>query len=438
MTEAFISDNAAVRLFLEVIALKNQNDEAVLCFSPADIKLIDYALSQHGKQPKHLLNMHNYSEIGIDRQTAGELEEHLAQTIGPMDVLGIIRAQFASWTRQGISLIHYDDEQYPAIWRVRLGQTAPKLIWCAGNLELLASQGLAVVGSRVLSEEEQSYASRLGHECARQQLLLISGYASGADQLAMFAALDEGGQAIGILSQGLLGVLGQARLKKPLQKDQLLLISPFHPSAEFQAAQALARNRLIYSMGQWAVAVSSRAGTGGTWRGALECMVQSQPPLYVRCDQPISDGNQRLLELGALELDAESLGYGVKLADYLQRTAVSYKPSAEVGELLAEIGPSPDDFDSLRRKPESSSTSKRSPKPEPEELSTEMFDSAWKLMEPLLGEPSTPQQLAHALSITRSQALAWLKQAEGLGMVSRSGKPPRFLRTPELYREESE
>lgn len=438
MTEAFISDNAAVRLFLEVIALKNHKDEPVLHFSPSDILRIDDALSRHGKQPKHLLNTRNYADIGIDRQSSGALEEQLAQTIGQMDVIAIMRQQFSNWTRQGICLLHRDDEQYPAIWRERLGSVAPKLIWCVGNLSLMSQLGLAVVGSRVLNDEEQIYASRLGHECARQQLLLISGYASGADQLAMFAALDEGGQSVGILSQGLLGVMAQARLKKYLQNEQLLLISPFHPGAEFQAAQALARNRLIYSMGHWAVAVSSREGTGGTWRGALECMVQARSPLFVRCDEPMSDGNRALLSLGALELDAESLGYGVKLADYLYRMSTGYKPSAEAAQFLADIGPSPDDFEALRRKPESSSTTKPAPKAQPDELSTEMFQAAWKLMEPLLNEPTTPQQLAHALSITRAQALAWLKQAEGAALVSRSGKPPKFLRTPPLFPVEDE
>ncbi len=432
MTECSISENAAVRLFLEVIALDNTKDEPVLHFSSADIRLIDMALSSHGKQPKHLLNMRSYSEIGISDQ----LDEQLAQTVGALDVIHIMQQQFSQWTRQGIGLIHRDDADYPAIWRERFGSTAPVIVWYAGNLALANHIGLAVTGSRSLTEDEEAYASRLGHECARQQITLISGYANGADQLTMFSALAEDGNVVGILSQGLLGVVGQARVRKPLQNGQLLLLSPYHPSAEFQATQALARNRLIYGMGKWAIAISSQEGTGGTWRGALECMVQKCPPLFVRSDQPISDGNAALLAMGALELDAESIGYGVKLAEHLDHLGDNYQPSDKAAQRLAEIGSSPDDFEALRRQPKGSS--KPQPKTLPEELPAEMFEAAWVLMAPLLSEPQTPQQLAHALSITRAQALAWLKQAEGLGRVSRSGKPPKFIRTQQLFDNEAD
>jgi predicted Rossmann fold nucleotide-binding protein DprA/Smf involved in DNA uptake len=52
---------------------------------------------------------------------------------------------------------------------------------------------LAVVGSRDASEDALEFAHKLGQQCARQQVPLVSGTARGVDQAAMSGALDGGG-----------------------------------------------------------------------------------------------------------------------------------------------------------------------------------------------------------------------------------------------------
>jgi predicted Rossmann fold nucleotide-binding protein DprA/Smf involved in DNA uptake len=66
----------------------------------------------------------------------------------------------------------------------------------------------------------------------------------------------------------------------------LVLITPFNPEAGFNVGHAMARNRYIYCLADAAVVVSSAAGKGGTWSGALEdieaeltCPPRSGPPV---------------------------------------------------------------------------------------------------------------------------------------------------------------
>lgn len=74
-----------------------------------------------------------------------------------------------------------------------------KCFYFLGNLNLLFSKGISIVGSRKASEKGKLRARRLAKELVREGFTIISGLAEGIDTAAHTAAIEEGGTTIGVI-----------------------------------------------------------------------------------------------------------------------------------------------------------------------------------------------------------------------------------------------
>ena len=104
-----------------------------------------------------------------------------------------------------------------------------------------------------------------------------------------------------ILADGLLKAALSSKWRRPLQRRELCLASPFAPEASFQVGNAMARNKYVYAIADYAVVVRSDQEKGGTWAGATEALKKRLAPVFVNPDAK-AEGNAALLELGALPL----------------------------------------------------------------------------------------------------------------------------------------
>jgi len=83
----------------------------------------------------------------------------------------------------------------------------------------------------------------------------------------------------------------------------MLVLSAFHPEAAFKGYNALERNKYIYASSDYAVIVSSGDGTGGSFKGAADCLKNGYCPLYVKNDGEAPAGNKKLIELGGMPVN---------------------------------------------------------------------------------------------------------------------------------------
>ncbi len=92
------------------------------------------------------------------------------------------------------------DPEYPAL----LGQIfdPPLVLYCRGEIRLLAGPCVAIVGSRRCSLYGGEVAYTLGRDLARQGLVVVSGMALGIDSRAHLGALDGGGETVAVLGTG--------------------------------------------------------------------------------------------------------------------------------------------------------------------------------------------------------------------------------------------
>ena len=188
------------------------------------------------------------------------------------------------------------EDHYPKGVRNCLGLDAPACIWGKGNMEILNNPMIALVGSRDLNTENQSFAREVGRQAALQGYTLVSGNARGADREAQDSCLAYGGTVVSIVADEL--------YEHPETKN-ILYLSEMGFDLPFAATRALSRNRLIHTMGEKTFVAQCSFGKGGTWSGTTQNLDKHWNAVF--CFDDHSESMQELAQRGATLLQPEAL-----------------------------------------------------------------------------------------------------------------------------------
>jgi DNA processing protein len=122
------------------------------------------------------------------------------------DVVVAHRSQIdpsATWQRvvqSGAQLLTVKDPQFPV--RLREIEHPPFCLYVRGNINLLSSPSVAIVGSRKVSEYGTRATTLLAGEIARSGITIVSGLALGTDALAHRTTLENKGATIAVIAGG--------------------------------------------------------------------------------------------------------------------------------------------------------------------------------------------------------------------------------------------
>ncbi|WP_085716092.1 DNA-processing protein DprA [Pseudomonas sp. B28(2017)] len=169
-------------------------------------------------------------------------------------------------------LLMWDQPDYPAL----LAQIsdAPPLLFVAGNPGILEKPQLAMVGSRRASRPGMDTAAAFSRSLAGAGFVITSGLALGIDAAAHQAALDVGGQTVGVLGTGLEKFYPQRNrcLADAMIASGSAVLSEFPLDAGPSAGNFPRRNRIIsgLSLGVLVVEASVASGSLITARLAAE------------------------------------------------------------------------------------------------------------------------------------------------------------------------
>lgn len=235
------------------------------------------------------LNCEDLVQLGYDRAFADRVISLLSQSEQ-------LKWYVKQGTQQGCCPITRVSAGYPYQLRDRLGLDAPGALWAKGELSLLDSSAIALVGSRDLQEENRQFAKALGAAAAKQGYVLVSGHARGADRTAQDSCLEQGGKVISIVADQL--------EKYPIQKN-VLYISEEGYDLAFSPQRALQRNRVIHSLGSKTFVAQCALGKGGTWDGTRKNLLSGWSPVF--CFRDGSRVSEELQQLGAVLVDIDQL-----------------------------------------------------------------------------------------------------------------------------------
>jgi predicted Rossmann fold nucleotide-binding protein DprA/Smf involved in DNA uptake len=273
------------------------------------------------KRPAALLNLNKEELKGMLEITEEEAEryENLLQRSGTIAI------ELERLKSLGIEVLTRADEDYPARYKERLKDSAPTILFYAGEKALLGQPGIAVVGSRHLDEPGRDCAEFVGNACGLSGLVLYSGGAKGVDSISMNATLTSRGTAVGILADSLEKSIRKPENREAIYRGDLCLVTPYSPSAPFSIGTAMGRNKLIYTLADYAIVVASDAEKGGTWAGATEALKAKWLPVFVLDHPDMSKGNKMLIERGGLQFPHPFPEHYQKLTNWLEEQSAATK-----------------------------------------------------------------------------------------------------------------
>lgn len=407
-----LSQNTQAILLLTAPLLAGSNKPSPDLITHSEYKKLARFLVDIKCQPSDLLS--NDSKELISRCSTIIEASRLERLLGR----GFLLSQVVEdWKSRAIWVVSRADPQYPKRLKHTLRENAPALLYGCGDIELLNTGGLAVVGPRKVDESLIMYASGIGGLCAQSQCNLISGGAKGIDAAAMKGAQDAGGVVFNVMAEKLEKAAMSRENRDHLLNGKLVLVSAYDPKAAFNVGHAMQRNKMIYGLSQAALVVDASVNKGGTWAGAAEQLERfGKTPIYVRSNGKSSSGLHELENKGALLWPNPSTP--IQLAETLVNATVRKEPLSENGLLALEH-------------PEEHVPSNEEVRPAEELPSQEGYgDRLYSLVKDMLIEllktPMTASEVADALSVSKSQASTWLSKLEEDNILTKKVKPVRY------------
>jgi DNA processing protein len=233
----------------------------------------------------------------VDLQTAGltkkqiAILQHLDWRSAEKDLRLIEEKKYQLLTLQ--------DEKYPSL--LREIYDAPLILYVRGNVDLLASPQIAMVGSRHPTITGGETARQFAIALARAGFSVTSGLALGVDAASHRGALVASGKTIAILGAGLEHIYPRSHIQLAEEiAESGALVSEFPPNALPKAAHFPMRNRIISGLSLGVVVVEAAVQSGSliTARMALE---QNRDVFAIpgSIHNPLARGCHRLIREGA-------------------------------------------------------------------------------------------------------------------------------------------
>lgn len=204
-----------------------------------------------------------WADAGVDKGKAAEL------ATGSWRVTA--RTEWDAARELDAVVVQWHEAAYPALLRTL--PDAPVLLYCLGDLSLLANPAVAVIGSRKATPRGQALAGHMAGAFASWGITVVSGMAWGIDKAAHEAALGRTGGSIAVLGTGIDVPYPRANTRLyDRMAAKGLLVSEFAPGTPALRENFPVRNRIIsgLSLGVVVVEAASRSGTLITSRLALE------------------------------------------------------------------------------------------------------------------------------------------------------------------------
>ena len=172
-----------------------------------------------------------------------------------------LEKEWKSLEERNIKFFYYGSENYPA--KLKEIPDAPSGIYIKGKTDLFSKPSVAVVGTRNCSAYGGLAAKELGKELAKMGIVVVSGMARGIDGICQWAALEQGGESVGVLGSGVeVCYPKENRFLYDRLQEQGCLISENSPFTQPRAGLFPMRNRIISGLADMIVVVEARERSG--------------------------------------------------------------------------------------------------------------------------------------------------------------------------------
>ena len=248
---------------------------------------------------------------------------------------------------RGISVVtRANRDLYPQKLRKKFCKSKiplPPVIFYSGNLGLIeTNKSISVVGSRDLKKDKTAelFTRNFVFSAIDDGFSVSSGGAKGIDQIAFESSLSKGGHSIIAVSDSMIKRICEPMVRKAIMAGDSLWLSIVNPKEKFKSYNAMARNKIIYAVSDYAMVVTCEYHTsvkngkevinnnkGGTWVGAHECADKELSRLMVRSSPNAPKGNNELLNtLDCINIEESKILLGSSVSDLIDKNvSVGYQ-----------------------------------------------------------------------------------------------------------------
>jgi len=426
-----LTSNTQAILLLTAPLIVGRSDSSLELLTLSEYNRLARLLRENQKEPADLIGSSADETVSI---CAGAFDRERMKSLLHRGFL--LSQAVERWNARAIWVVSRADSSYPRRLKARLKEDAPPILYGCGDAALLDAGGLAVVGSRHVDHELIIYTEGVGRLAAEARRTLVSGAAKGIDKAAMHGALQAGGRAAGVMSDSLeRGALARDN-REPLMDRNLVLISPYDPAAGFNVGHAMQRNKVIYALADGALVVTADFEKGGTWAGAIEQLEKLRlVPIFVRNGANAGKGNSALLQHGAVPWPEPSNPDELSKALSTAAAALASAPKQETLSLALREKSVPYGIP----KETMPSTASHAPvqgsslqaKTTPADA---LYGAVREILSRELTESKNEAQVAELLSVSKSQAKAWLRRLVADGVLEKTAKPLRYRAAKNMER----
>lgn len=226
------------------------------------------------------------------------------------DAVSAAQRSIDATKRSGIGITTYYDDDFPVPLRETINEEGkldpPMVLYYKGDLSITKMPGLAIIGTREVTDFGAKAGLFLAQEFAKRGFCIVSGLAIGCDTIGHQGALAVGGKTIAFLAHGLDTIYPpeNTELAQQIVDNGGLLLSEYPIGMSVNRYNLVARDRLQAGM-SLATLVIQTGEQGGTMHAA-NTTLEAQKPLYtIKFQHPEQNehekslGNSLLVKKGA-------------------------------------------------------------------------------------------------------------------------------------------
>ena len=165
-------------------------------------------------------------------------------------------------------IIEYADKIYPN--RLKEIKNPPSRLYVKGNIELLNSIGIAIVGSRTNTQYGEKMCKTFTKKLVEYEFSIISGLAIGIDAIAHRTCIKYSGKTIAVLPCGFDNIYPKQNKKliDEILENKGLIITEYEKDVKAESKKFLERNRIVAGLGIGTLVIEAgyRSGTSVTAR----------------------------------------------------------------------------------------------------------------------------------------------------------------------------
>jgi DNA processing protein len=229
-------------------------------------KILNYCKSQGINSIYELQNI-DFSKI-VNTKLASTINNYLDVDIDYL--YNNMQILIDSYLQNGIYCISINDEQYPEI--LKESTNPPIILYCRGNMKLLSSKCIAVIGTRENTTMGEKITSKTVDFLVQNGFTIVSGLAKGTDTIAHKVTLNNKGKTIAVvpLIDSIYPVENSILADEILLNDGLL-VSEEKPNTKFFSAQLVKRDRIQSGLSK-AVFVIETSLDGGSMHATNDAL----------------------------------------------------------------------------------------------------------------------------------------------------------------------